>query len=593
MDHVGIHYLRQRVGNDHHGASLFYGVEAHLNMFGGDGVEARGGLIEEDHRRVLQEQPRDGNPLLLPPAQVGSIGIVALGERQHLIMQVRLHRGLHHLLAGRIDLPVQDIVVDGSFKDMVLLQYQADVVTKGTVLVLLQVDAVQRDHPVVRFIKLAQQVNQGTLPRPAQSHDGGCLPFLQREGYVVQRLFPVGVGEVHVAHLELPLHILRHHGAAYFHRPVVIEHLEEPVGIDERVVDLVVYTVQLADGGRHVPEEHDMHHDGTDAHLPVQHEVDGQNDDQHHPDLLDERLQTLEHVARPSRLQLVLQHLHLHFKLLLALYLLAHEAFDDRDGIDDIDQAVVLPFAVPPQLSPPPFESVRLPLAHVEIDGNDHECHQPHVHVGVKHHHQRDDGGGEQRQDIEEKVLYQADQALHAPVDPRLQVTRLVARLGEERHLVGEDPVDRLLRQVAADLNTDFFAKIFLSELDTDIQQLVGNHNGRYNQQQPHPVLERVGLTEQLFHPVHRLVHQNGIHLRGERPDQCQEQGSGDHPLVGFYKREEVLEKCFKGLRIGFFLNHRQLDFSTLKGFNSEKDRTIRRDSVCRRNQDTLRRTHV
>ena len=76
---------------------------------------------------------------------------------------------------------------------------------------------------------------------------------------------------------------------------------------------------------------------------------------------------------------------------------------------------MVLPLTLAAQLHAPSLEPVGLALAHVE--GNNNQDHQSHVEVGVKHHHERDDGGGEEGQDIEEKVLYQPDQALDPSVD--------------------------------------------------------------------------------------------------------------------------------------------------------------------------------
>ncbi len=229
---------------------------------------------------------------------------------------------------------------------MILLQYQPDILAQGTILVVLQVDAVKGNNPAIRFIELAKKVNQGALSGTTQPHDSSRLSFLQGQAHLRECLLPVGIGEVHVVYLEPPLHVPRFHGSVYFYRPVVVKYLEEAVRVNERVVYLVVYPVQLADGGRHVAEKHDMHHDGTNAHLPVKHEKDGKDNDEHHPDLLDKRLQALEHVTRPAGLQLVLQHLYLHAVLFFSFHFLADEALDHGDGIDDVNEPVVLPFAL-------------------------------------------------------------------------------------------------------------------------------------------------------------------------------------------------------------------------------------------------------
>src|SRR5690554_5243063 len=156
-----------------------------------------------------------------------------------------------------------------------------------------------------------------------------------------------------------------------------------------------------------------MHHDGTDAHLSVQHQINGKDDDQHHAYLLDKRLQALVDVTGLTRLQLIVQHIHLYIVLLLPLQLLTHEALDHRDRVDDVDQPVILTLALAAQLHAPPLQPPGLSLAHVEV-GRHNDCRQqPHIEIGMIHHHQGDDGSGEERQDIEEEVLHQPYQALH------------------------------------------------------------------------------------------------------------------------------------------------------------------------------------
>jgi hypothetical protein len=65
VDDVGVHDLRDAVRDDHDGTLGFDRVEAVFDLLRSDGVEAGGRLVEEDDRRVLQEQPRDGDALLL------------------------------------------------------------------------------------------------------------------------------------------------------------------------------------------------------------------------------------------------------------------------------------------------------------------------------------------------------------------------------------------------------------------------------------------------------------------------------------------------------------------------------------------------
>ena len=65
VDAVRIHDLGEAVGDDDHRAALLDGIERVFDLLGGDGVEAGGGLVEEDDGRVFEEEPGDGDALLL------------------------------------------------------------------------------------------------------------------------------------------------------------------------------------------------------------------------------------------------------------------------------------------------------------------------------------------------------------------------------------------------------------------------------------------------------------------------------------------------------------------------------------------------
>ena len=77
VDAVRIYDLGEAVGDDDHRAALLDGVERVFDLLGSDGVEAGGGLVEEDDGRVFEEKPGNGDALLLPAAQLLGIALVA------------------------------------------------------------------------------------------------------------------------------------------------------------------------------------------------------------------------------------------------------------------------------------------------------------------------------------------------------------------------------------------------------------------------------------------------------------------------------------------------------------------------------------
>ena len=90
--------------------------------------------------------------------------------------------------------------------------------------------------------------------------------------------------------------------------------------------------------------------------------------------------------------------------------------------------------------------------------------HQPHVHVGHEHDHQGHNGVGKQRQDVDEEVLHQLHQALHAAVDAGLELAGLVAAVGVKAELVAQNLVHGRLVQGARDVDADFLAVELLPE---------------------------------------------------------------------------------------------------------------------------------
>src|SRR5687768_2526985 len=76
-------------------------IECGLNLPFGDRIEVRGGLVEDDHRRILDERPGDVHPLNLAarekPAADPEDRVVALRELQNVIVNLGSHRGAFDL----------------------------------------------------------------------------------------------------------------------------------------------------------------------------------------------------------------------------------------------------------------------------------------------------------------------------------------------------------------------------------------------------------------------------------------------------------------------------------------------------------------
>ena len=316
-----------------------------------------------------------------------------------------------------------------------------------------------------------------------------------------------GVGEVDVAQLELAAQVVAGFQQAGALALVVgVEDGEEAFGVGEGLVHLVVDAVELPDGSRHVVEQQDVEHDGADRNLAVEYEVGREDDDDDHANLLDEGFEAVVAEVGFAGHQLGVHQLGLGVGLLFGLVGLAHEAFNNHNRVDEGDEAVVFAFAQLLQAAAHPLQAVGLPEAQPEIHRQNGQRHHPHPFVGHEHHHQRHQGVGKQRQDVDEEVLHQLHQALHAPVDAGLELAGLVALIGEKAQFVTQNLADGRLREHAGNVDTDFLAVVFLPEGDESVDDFLAQQNAAHPGQHGPAGAQAQVAVEQALHRVHGVT---------------------------------------------------------------------------------------
>ena len=229
-----------------------------------------------------------------------------------------------------------------------------------------------------------------------------------------------------------------------FHFIVGMKDAKEPFGVNQGIVHVVIDSVQLTYGGTHIGKQHDMVHDFTDSHARIldEHEICGEDNDEHSAYLFQKTLQTVEEIALLTRAQLQVSHSALNLGLAVSLDLLAIEGFDNSDALYDVQNTLadgLMPTKNTPSAS---FHSFGLYVSDIEVNRHDTYGYQPHIDIGHEHQHQRQDSTGEQRQNLYEEIVDCVAQAHDSPVYARLQFSGLISLCREKCHSEGEHSFD-------------------------------------------------------------------------------------------------------------------------------------------------------
>ncbi len=184
------------MGDYDYGTVLLDGVYAVLYLLGGYGVQAGCRLIQENHRRVLEEQAGYGYPLLLSAGKVSSLVPELKGKRHYLVIDAGFTGSLLHFLMGGIGLAVEYVLLYGAVKNVVLLEHQPYMVTQVFGVIFPQVHTVQSNAAALRFIELVQQVHYGALACAGESHKGGYPSGFNGHIHPEESLVAVGIGKI-------------------------------------------------------------------------------------------------------------------------------------------------------------------------------------------------------------------------------------------------------------------------------------------------------------------------------------------------------------------------------------------------------------
>ena len=106
------------MGNGKGGAILCQPAERFLNLEFGFGIQAAGGLVQNQQMGIVENSAGNGDTLSLPAGErvavLTHIGIVSIRESGNEIVGIGHFRRLDNLSLGGILLGVPDVVVNGS-----------------------------------------------------------------------------------------------------------------------------------------------------------------------------------------------------------------------------------------------------------------------------------------------------------------------------------------------------------------------------------------------------------------------------------------------------------------------------------------------
>ena len=129
----------------------------------------------------------------------------------------------------------------------------------------------------------------------------------------------------------------------------------------------------------------------------------------------------------------------------------------------------------------PALHTPTLHSGNPEIHRDDDSGHQSDIDVGGIHQHQGQHGTGEERENIDEEILYSVAEAHDSPVNSRLQLAGFVAFLAEIRHAELQNAVHHTQREVAAHMDANLFSEETLSEGNQGRQYLFAKQHTAYH----------------------------------------------------------------------------------------------------------------
>src|ERR1700743_1197013 len=112
-------------------------------------IEARCSLVQQQNARVFEQRASDGDALALTAAQANAAladdGLILVGQIEDELMRIGGFGSLSHLCFGRIEPPVNAVLVDRAAKQQCFLRHNGDLLAQALLRYRAHVKSVDTD----------------------------------------------------------------------------------------------------------------------------------------------------------------------------------------------------------------------------------------------------------------------------------------------------------------------------------------------------------------------------------------------------------------------------------------------------------------
>ena len=195
VDHqqlVGLAHRGEAVRDDEGGAAGQRLAQGALHGRLGLGVQVRRGLVEHHDVGRLEEQPGQGDTLLLaarePVAPLADDGVEAVGQLADQVPDLGLGQRVQDVGLARLGTGVHEVGPQRVVEEVGVLGHHADHVAHRGHGGVPHVDAAEAHRPRRHVVEARHQVRDGRLARPRRAHQRHHVAGLDGEGDVVEDL---------------------------------------------------------------------------------------------------------------------------------------------------------------------------------------------------------------------------------------------------------------------------------------------------------------------------------------------------------------------------------------------------------------------